>query len=395
MNHVSRQGMMSIKLKLRILMLISVMTLCISIGVTAVGFDAVHRTGDTQVPGLMEIKASAFATVLFGSTFVVTVLSVLSVAMVAIVGTIVFLSRSIQQGLDGILGTLHTASESLDLSERAPVHGKDEFSRTAEAFNFLISRIAEVTTTVRSSAEMVSTASRQIAAGNIDLSSRTEQQAASLQQTAASMKDLTDTVRQNADNALQASGLAQTSAKIAVKGGGVVSEVVATMGEINASSERIGHIIAIVDEIAFRTNILALNAAVEAARAGTQGRGFAVVATEVRTLAQRSAKAAGEIKALIQDSVNRIGTGTRLVDQAGATMDEVVSSIKQVTQIVDEIAAASDEQRRGIDQVGKAVMQMDEVTQQNAALVEQAAAAAQSLDDQANRLHAEMGAFRL
>jgi methyl-accepting chemotaxis protein len=489
------------------LMLISVMTLGASIGATALGFDAVSRTrsaareSDMQVRGLMELKASAFSTVLldpaahstveiftesernvahwsksiemlfdtpeassrfadirarwdtydqqsrrlialaahdpkaagtqvttlYYSTFqplhgaiesllsdalrrgdeadrradrtsnivVVAILGMLSVTMTCIVGMIALLSKSIQQGLDGIRGALRKASESLDLSERMPVRARDEFGQTAEAFNALICRIAAVITTVRSSAEMVSMASREIAAGNIDLSSRTEEQAASLQQTAASMKDLTDTVRQNADNALQASGLAQTSARIAVKSGSVVGDVIETMGEINASSKRIAHIIGIVDEIAFQTNILALNAAVEAARAGAQGRGFAVVATEVRTLAQRSAKAAAEIKMLIEDSVSKIGAGASLVDQAGVTMEEVLLSIKRVAEIVDEIAAASDEQSRGIDQIGKVVMQMDEVTQQNAALVEQAAAAAQSLDDQANRLHMEMGTFRI
>ncbi|WP_322012999.1 methyl-accepting chemotaxis protein [Paraburkholderia sp. J12] len=326
---------------------------------------------------------------------VTTVITVLVVAVAIVVAWTLLLSRSIQRALAGIQGTLQQASESLDLTSRAPVQGKDEVSQAAGAFNHLMGRITEAMIAVRDSAEAVSTASRQIAAGNIDLSSRTEEQAASLQQTAASMEELTGTVRQNAENARQANGLAQSSAAIAVRGGDVVGEVVATMGEINASSGKIADIISVIDGIAFQTNILALNAAVEAARAGEQGRGFAVVATEVRTLAQRSAAAAKEIKILIENSVVKIETGKALVDRAGSTIAEVVTSIKRVTDIVGEISAASDEQSKGIDQVGQAVAQMDEVTQKNAALVEQAAAAAQSLDDQAKKLHTGVGIFRL
>lgn len=324
-----------------------------------------------------------------------TVVAVLLIALAVVVGWTLLLSRSIQRAVSGIQDTLQQASTSLDLTQRAPVRGNDEISQTADAFNRLITRIAEVLGDVRDSVESVSTASKQIAAGNVDLSSRTEEQAASLQETAASMEELTGTVRQNAENARQANGLAHASAAIAEKGGDVVGEVVATMGEINASSEKIADIIGVIDGIAFQTNILALNAAVEAARAGEHGRGFAVVATEVRTLAQRSAAAAKEIKTLIENSVSKIGSGTKHVDQAGSTMAEIVSSIKRVTDIMGEIAAASDEQSKGIDQVGQAVTQMDEVTQQNAALVEQAAAAAQSLDDQAKKLHAGVNVFRL
>ncbi|RKP55841.1 methyl-accepting chemotaxis protein [Pararobbsia silviterrae] len=323
------------------------------------------------------------------------VIAVLVCAMAIVVGGMFMLSRSIVRALSGIRGTLQHASESLDLTQRASIQGKDEISQTADAFNHLIARIAEVMVAVRDSVESVSTAARQIATGNVDLSSRTEEQAASLEQTAASMDELTGTVRQNAENARQANDLAQSSATVAVKGGGVVGEVVATMGDINASSERIADIIGVIDGIAFQTNILALNAAVEAARAGEHGRGFAVVATEVRTLAQRSASAAKEIKTLIESSVNKIETGAKLVDQAGSTMDDVVASIQKVTQIMGEIASASDEQSKGIHQVGQAVTQMDEVTQQNAALVEQAAAAAQSLEDQAKKLHAAVRVFKL
>ncbi|MBN3778987.1 HAMP domain-containing protein [Burkholderia sp. Ac-20345] len=324
-----------------------------------------------------------------------TVITVLVVAMAIVVGWILLLSRSIQQALGGIQGTLQQASKSLDLTSRASVQGKDEISQTAVAFNHLMTRIEEVMSAVRDSVESVSTASKQIAAGNLDLSSRTEEQAASLQETASSMEELTGTVRQNTENAQQANGLAQSSAAIAVRGGDVVDEVVATMGEINASAAKIADIIGVIDGIAFQTNILALNAAVEAARAGEHGRGFAVVATEVRTLAQRSAAAAKEIKTLIENSVSKVEAGTKLVARAGGTMSEVVTSIKRVTDIMGEIAAASDEQSKGIDQVGEAVTQMDAVTQQNAALVEQAAAAAQSLDDQAKNLHTAVSVFKL
>jgi methyl-accepting chemotaxis protein len=324
-----------------------------------------------------------------------TVMAALAAVMALVVGSIVVLSRSIQRSLASIQRTLQTASASLDLTQRAPVEGKDEISVTADAFNHLMSRIEEVMLSVRNAVESVSTASKEIAAGNIDLSSRTEEQAASLEETAASMEELTGTVRQNAENARVANDLARASSDVAVRGGNVVGDVVATMGDINTSSEKIAEIIGVIDGIAFQTNILALNAAVEAARAGEQGRGFAVVATEVRNLAQRSAGAAKEIKVLIDDCVSKIGAGTRLVDQAGQTMNEVVNSIRRVTDIMNEIAAASQEQSKGIDQVGQAVTQMDEVTQQNAALVEQAAAAAQSLDEQAKKLHAGISVFTL
>ncbi len=247
---------------------------------------------------------------------------------------------------------------------------------------------------IRQSADTIATASGQIAVGNLDLSSRTEEQASALEETASSMEELTSTVKQNADNARQANQLAVNASDIAGKGGAVVSQVVTTMGAINESARKIADIIAVIDGIAFQTNILALNAAVEAARAGEQGRGFAVVASEVRNLAQRSAGAAKEIKELINDSVEKVDAGTRLVDQAGATMNDVVASVRRVTDIIGEIAAASQEQTAGIDQINQAITQMDDVTQQNAALVEQAAAASASLQDQAGSLVGAVRTFK-
>ncbi|MET3180743.1 UNVERIFIED_ORG: methyl-accepting chemotaxis protein [Variovorax guangxiensis] len=241
----------------------------------------------------------------------------------------------------------------------------------------------------------VSTASTQIAVGNQDLSSRTEEQASSLEQTAASLEELTSTVRQNADNARQANQLAASASEVATRGGNVVFQVVETMGSINASSKKIVDIIGVIDGIAFQTNILALNAAVEAARAGDQGRGFAVVASEVRSLAQRSAAAAKEIKTLIGDSVEKVEEGSRQVADAGRTMEEIVGSVKRVTDIMGEISAASQEQTSGIEQINQAVTQMDQTTQQNAALVEEASAAAQSLQEQAGSLSQIVGRFRL
>ncbi|MEC5162031.1 methyl-accepting chemotaxis protein [Janthinobacterium sp. CG_23.3] len=248
---------------------------------------------------------------------------------------------------------------------------------------------------VHASSSTIATASQQIASGNLDLSSRTEQQASSLEETASSLEELTSTVKQNADNARQANGLAMSASEVAVKGGAVVARVVDTMGAINSSSVKIVDIIGVIDGIAFQTNILALNAAVEAARAGEQGRGFAVVASEVRNLAQRSAAAAKEIKILIDDSVQQVDSGAKLVDQAGHTMDEIVASVKRVTDIMSEISCASLEQTSGIEQINQAVIQMDNVTQQNAALVEQAAAAAATLQDQTADLAQVVSVFRL
>ena len=255
--------------------------------------------------------------------------------------------------------------------------------------------LAEIVTQVHASTETISTAASQIASGNLDLSSRTEQQASTLEETASSMEELTSTVRLNTDHARQANGLAESASSVAVKGGAVVAQVVDTMAAINISARKIVDIISVIDGIAFQTNILALNAAVEAARAGEQGRGFAVVASEVRSLAQRSAAAAKEIKVLINDSVEKVGNGSKLVEQAGATMAEVVNSVKRVTDIVAEISSASEEQTTGIEQINHAITQMDQVTQQNAALVEEAAAAAASMQTQADSLAQLVSVFTL
>ena len=255
--------------------------------------------------------------------------------------------------------------------------------------------LADIVGQVRGGADSIVTAATEIAAGNMDLSSRTEQQAGSLEETASSMEELTATVKQNSENARQANTLARSASDIAVKGGVVVSDVVRTMGEINASARKIVDIISVIDGIAFQTNILALNAAVEAARAGEQGRGFAVVASEVRTLAQRSASAAKEIKLLIDESVGKVGAGTELVGQAGATMEQIVTAVKSVTDIMGEISTASHEQEAGIEQINHAIAEMDTVTQQNAALVEQAAAAAEAQQDQAHQLVQLVGVFKL
>ncbi|MFC7205868.1 methyl-accepting chemotaxis protein [Comamonas endophytica] len=282
-----------------------------------------------------------------------------------------------------------------DLSQSIESGSRDEMGELLEALQRMQGSLAQTVNSVRSNAEGVATASAQIASGNSDLSGRTEEQASALEQTAASMEQLGSTVRQNADNARQANQLALNASTVAVQGGDVVAQVVGTMKGINDSSRKIADIIGVIDGIAFQTNILALNAAVEAARAGEQGRGFAVVASEVRSLAQRSAEAAKEIKALITASVERVEQGTQQADRAGETMTEVVSAIRRVTDIMGEISAASSEQSTGVAQVGEAITQMDQATQQNAALVEQSAAAADSLKRQAQELVDAVAVFQL
>jgi methyl-accepting chemotaxis protein len=270
-----------------------------------------------------------------------------------------------------------------------------DFRKVVEGVNATLETIVAPILIVKEAAETINTAAGEISSGNNDLSSRTEQQASSLEETAASMEELASTVKQNAENAKQANQLAMAASGVAIKGGDVVGQVVMTMANINESARKIEDIISVIDGIAFQTNILALNAAVEAARAGEQGRGFAVVAGEVRNLAQRSASAAKEIKELITDSVSKTTEGTAQVENAGKTMEEIVTSVKRVSDIIAEIAAASNEQSTGIDQVNQAVTSMDEVTQQNAALVEEAAAAAESLVEQANQLNEAMSVFKL
>jgi methyl-accepting chemotaxis protein len=282
-----------------------------------------------------------------------------------------------------------------DLTRHIEVTSRDETGQLLQALKHMNDNLVQIVGDVRAGTQTIATASSEIATGNLDLSSRTEEQASSLEQTAASMEELTSTVKQNAENARQANQLAISASEVAVKGGMVVSEVVDTMGSINSSAKKIVDIIGVIDGIAFQTNILALNAAVEAARAGEQGRGFAVVASEVRSLAQRSAAAAKEIKTLIDDSVHKVDTGAKLVDQAGVTMQEIVTSVKRVTDIMSEITAASQEQTSGIEQVNTAITQMDQVTQQNAALVEEAAAASDAMQQQAAALTQAISVFKL
>ena len=305
-----------------------------------------------------------------------------------------WITRSITRPITRAVEVAEAVSAG-DLTSHIVVESRDETGQLMHALKNMNDKLVSIVGQVRVGTDSISTASSEIAAGNLDLSSRTEEQASSLEETASSMEELTSTVKLNADNARSANQLAIDASHIASKGGVVVSEVVSTMGSINDSSRKIVDIISVIDAIAFQTNILALNAAVEAARAGEQGRGFAVVASEVRNLAQRSSAAAKEIKGLIDDSVQKVEAGSQLVDKAGRTMDEIVQSISHVTQIMNQITDASDEQRAGIEQVNQAIGQMDQVTQQNAALVEEAAAAAESMQEQAAKLADVVGLFKL
>jgi methyl-accepting chemotaxis protein len=320
------------------------------------------------------------------------VMTVFSALLSALLGF--WIIRAIIHHLNRAVEVASAVSQG-DLTSNIEVKTRDEVGQLLQALKDMNASLGSIVGEVRSTTESISTAAQQIATGNNDLSQRTEQQASSLEETASSMEELTSTVKQNAENAKQANQLAANASDIAVKGGQVVNEVVHTMGSISASSRKIMDIISVIEGIAFQTNILALNAAVEAARAGEQGRGFAVVAAEVRNLAQRSAAAAKEITALIEDSVDKVDTGSRQVDQAGATMNEIVSAVKRVTDIMSEIAAASSEQSSGIEQVNQALVQMDEVTQQNAALVEEAAASAEAMQEQARALYSAVGVFKV
>lgn len=305
-----------------------------------------------------------------------------------------FVARVISRPLSEAVNVASRVASG-DLTSKIDVKSKDETGKLMQALKDMNDSLLQIVGDVRVSVDFITTTSKEIAAGNSELSQRTEEQASSLEETASSMEELTSTVKQNAENAKQANQLTMGARDVAMQGGDVVGKVVTTMASINESSKKIVDIISVIEGIAFQTNILALNAAVEAARAGEQGRGFSVVAGEVRTLAQRSAAAAKEIKALISDSVDKVGDGTKLVDQAGRTMSEIVTSVKRVTDIVSEISAASMEQSTGIDQVNMAITQMDEVTQQNAALVEEAAAAAESLEEQSVRLSDAVSMFKL
>ena len=315
------------------------------------------------------------------------------IAALLVFATYVFLRRRVLQPLQEA-GHHFDRIAGGDLTARIEARNTNEIGLLFAALKRMQESLTRTVSAVRRGVDEINVGSHEIAAGNTDLSSRTEQQAASLEETAASMEQLASTVKQNADNARQANQLA-ASASDAERGGSAVSEVVTTMHGISASSRKISEIVSVIDGIAFQTNILALNAAVEAARAGEQGKGFAVVAGEVRSLAQRSAQAAKEIKGLIEDSVGKVGAGSQQVERAGATMQEIVASVKRVTDIMGEISAASEEQSSGIDQVNRAVSQMDEVTQQNAALVEEAAAAAGSLQEQAQRLAEAVAVFKI
>ncbi|HJV79859.1 methyl-accepting chemotaxis protein [Noviherbaspirillum sp.] len=361
--------------------------------------DPLNQQALAQIDKLVESQQAASARILDDTLsagkrlqYVLFIVSAIAMGLGAMCAWQI--TRSITQPLRGAVAIAKRVAAG-DLRSHVEVTGVDEISELLRALKDMNDSLIKTVGAVRRSTETITVASREIASGNADLSARTETQAGALEETASSMEELTGTVKQNADNARQASQLVVSASDVAAKGGEVVGQVVATMGSIKESSGKIVDIISVIDGIAFQTNILALNAAVEAARAGEQGRGFAVVASEVRNLAQRSAGAAKEIKTLISDSVDKVDLGSKLVDDAGKTMEEIVASVKRVADIMGEIAAASQEQRAGIEEVDRAIGQMDGMTQQNAALVEQAAAAAESLSHQAQQLAEAVHAFNL
>ncbi|KQV59339.1 MULTISPECIES: methyl-accepting chemotaxis protein [unclassified Duganella] len=358
-----------------------------------------YRIGDGALKTLtehadkrIEADAAAVAAGLSRNSTTVTVVLVCGLALSVFAGLV--LMKAISEPLAEAMDVAHRVADG-DLKGQATKHSDNEFGELLRALDKMRDNLGAIVTEVRGGSDTISSASAQIAAGNMDLSDRTGEQAASLEETASSMEELTSTVRQNADNARQANQLAVSASSIATKGGEVVEQVVATMGSINESSTKIVDIIAVIDGIAFQTNILALNAAVEAARAGEQGRGFAVVASEVRNLAQRSAAAAKEIKQLIDDSVGKVESGAKLVNQAGHTMKEIVTSIQRVTDIMGEITSATQEQTAGLEQIHQAINEMDTITQQNVALVEEAASASTALQDQANSLSKIVSVFQI
>ncbi|SIT42441.1 Methyl-accepting chemotaxis serine transducer [Paraburkholderia ribeironis] len=371
---------------------------------------AYHAIADTKISPMFVSYDSAASSVIKGleqhavdqqasaqsniSLMTTLIIAITVLALLVVVGIRFALRGLIVQPLNDATDCFERIAAG-DLSETINVVSRNEIGRLFDSIKRMQASLSTMVNAVHSSAESIDTGAREIAMGNTDLSQRTEQQAASLQETASSMEQLTGTVRQNAENARQASQLAVNASDIATRGGDVVSQVVTTMQDIATSSNKVVDIIGVIEGIAFQTNILALNAAVEAARAGEQGRGFAVVAGEVRSLAQRSASAAKEIKELIGDSVDKVQSGSTLVGRAGTTMDEIVQAVRRVTDIMGEISAASEEQSGGIEQVNRAVVQMDEVTQQNAALVEQAAAAAASLEDQTRQLQTVVSGWKV
>ncbi|MBY0572363.1 MAG: HAMP domain-containing protein [Undibacterium sp.] len=370
-----------------------------ALGIIISKIEPLNQKTITEINKLVEIQQAASREVLEDSVasdrnLMFFLLACNAFALILGAGCAVITTRSITRPLSGAMVVAKRVAAGV-LTSEVEVDGRDEISELMEALKEMNESLARTVGNVRTSAEAINVASRELATGNADLSNRTESQASSLEETASAMETLTETVKQNADNARQANQLAVSASDVAAQGGAIVSQVVVTMGSIKDSSRKIVDIIGVIDSIAFQTNILALNAAVEAARAGEQGRGFAVVASEVRSLAQRSAAAAKEIKELIGDSVDKVDAGGKLVDQAGDTMERIVTSVSRFVDIMREISVASHEQSVGIEEINRAISLMDEMTQQNAALVEQAAAVAESMLEQTENLSNSVHIFKL